>query len=65
MEPLRSPHASAGKLGKGGKNLEAIGVKFLCPNCFRVFQKQTEERLPTYIFMVLGNLEIWRQIGNV
>ena len=57
MVPPREPsRVAAGELGKGGKNLEGIGAKLLCPNCFQVFFNNFGGT-PTHIS---GFLEIWK-----
>ena len=64
VPPTEPSRFSAGEDGKGGKNLEEIGAKFLGPNCFGVFSKKMEERLPTF----LRFRAIWKfgsKLGNV
>ena len=64
VPPTEPSRFAAGELGKGGKNLEEIGAKFLGPNCFRVFFFLIEERLPTFSRF----REIWKfgsKLGNV
>ena len=57
VPPTESSRVAAGELGKSGKNLEEVGAKFLCPNCFQVFFYNFGGT-PTYIFTIFGNLEI-------
>ena len=47
VPPTESLRFVAGELGKCGRNLEEIGVKFLGPKRFGVFLKNIAERLPT------------------
>ena len=48
VPPTDPSRFAAGELGKGGKNLEEIGAKFLGPNGFGVCLFLMEERLPTF-----------------
>ena len=46
--PTEPSRVAAGELGKGSKNLEGIGAKFLCPNCFLFFIILEERLLRTF-----------------
>ena len=59
MGPSTEPSRFAtAVLGKGGKNLEEIGAKFLGPNCFQVKkQKWMNAYIHFHDFWKFGNLE--------
>ena len=51
VPPTESLYFVAGELGKSGRNLEQIGVKFLGPNRFGVFVLK-HGGTPTYMFTI-------------
>ena len=57
VPPTESSRFAAGELGKGGKNLEEIGAKFLVPNCFRVFFNWRNAYVHLQDFWKFVNLE--------
>ena len=59
VPPTEPSRFAAGELGKGGKNLEETGAKFLGPNCFRVFFKKSRRNAYVHFHDLgkFGNLE--------
>ena len=58
VPPTEPSRFVAGELGKCGKNLEEIGVKFLGTNCFGVFfRKWRNAYLQFHDIGKFGNLE--------